>query len=324
MGLQPSSGGPRGARGRVGLIGLGSLGLPIARNLVAAGYDVVGYRRRPDEAIVRAGVTLARSVGEVAERCTIVATCLPSEDALASVVSGPGGLASFASPSTVVVELSTLPRRAKLEQKQALLASGASMLDCAVSGNHRYVADRTAALFVSGDRADYDRCSGLLAAVTDHVTYVGPFGNGSILKLIASLLVPIHTLAAAEALALAKRAGIEPALAHEAIRGTQASSVMFDTRGAAMVAGDDTGPALADYHARNIVPALELAGAAGGDYPLLRAMAACYRQAIAADFGAFDQSAMFRFLLSGCESLHDATPESDETAERTGSRWRSC
>ena len=171
------------------------------------------------------------------------------------------------------------------------------MLDCGVSGNYRFVADRTAALFASGERADFDRCAGVLAAITDHVSFVGAFGAGTTLKLIASLLVPVHTLAAAEALALARRAGIDPAVAFDAIKGSQASSAMFETRGASMVAQDYAGPALSEYHRRNVVPALELAHRAGGHFPLLHAMDACYREAIGAGFGSLDQSGILAFLL---------------------------
>ena len=92
------------------------------------------------------------------------------------------------------------------------------MLDCAISGNSRYIADRTAALFASGDRPAFDECVPVLNAITDHVTYVGPFGAGTTLKLIASLLVPVHTLAAAEALTFASRAGVDLQLVFDAIK----------------------------------------------------------------------------------------------------------
>jgi 3-hydroxyisobutyrate dehydrogenase-like beta-hydroxyacid dehydrogenase len=293
----PPAGSPhRVSREPVGVVGLGSLGLPIARNLLAGGFDVVGFRRHPSPALAEAGGTAAASARDVAARCAIVVTCLPSAEALAEVVSGSRGLAQAATARTIVVELSTLPVAAKLEQQRVLASCGAAMLDCSVSGNQRYVADRTAALFASGERADFDRCSTMLAAITDRVSFVGAFGAGTTLKLIASLLVPVHTLAAAEALALAYRAGIDPAIAFDAIKGSQASSAMFETRGAAMVAQAYGGPPMADYHRRNVAPTLELADRMGGHYPLLHAMDACYRAAIDAGFGSLDQSGLFAYL----------------------------
>jgi L-threonate 2-dehydrogenase len=287
----------RTGRAAVGVIGLGSLGLPLARNLVAGGFDVLGYQRTPSRAIVAAGGALATSVRDIGERCRIIVTCLPSSSALAEVVSGPGGLVDSVAPGTIVVDVSTLPVTDKSMQLHALRDVGAMMLDCSISGNHRYVSDRTAALFASGSRTDYERCESVLTAITGHVAFVGEFGAGTTLKLIASLLVPVHTLVAAEALALAKRSGLDPALVLDAIKGSQASSTMFETRGAAMVAGDFAGPSLSDYHRRNIVPTLALAESRGGHYPLLRAMDACYRQAMDAGFGHLDQSAIIAYLL---------------------------
>lgn len=282
----------------VGIIGLGSLGLPVALNILKHDFGVVGYRRTSSSAFSEAGGQIAASIADVAQRCDIVITCLPSSDALAEVISGEEGLAEFARPETLVVDLGMHGVALKAAQQQALSRAGASMLDCGVSGNHVYVTDRNAALFASGRRTDYERCLPILDAITNHVTYVGAFGAGTTLKLIASVLVPIHTLAAAEALALASRAGIDLEIVLGAIKGTQASSAMFETRGARMASGNHVGPPLGGYYRRNIVAALELARRLGGDYPLLGALDESYRAAIAQGFGDLDQSAMFDFLLS--------------------------
>jgi len=282
----------------VGIIGLGSLGLPVALNILKHDFGVVGYRRTSSSVFFEAGGEIAASIADVARRCDIVITCLPSSEALAEVVSGTGGLAEFARPETLVVDLGMHGVALKAAQQQALSRAGASMLDCGVSGNHVYVTDRSAALFASGRRTDYERCLPILDAITNHVTYVGAFGAGTTLKLIASVLVPIHTLAAAEALALASRAGIDLEIVLDAIKGTQASSAMFETRGARMARGNHVGPPLAGYYQRNIVAALELTRRLGGDYPLLGALDVSYRAAIAQGFGDLDQSAMFDFLLS--------------------------
>ena len=281
---------------RIGIVGLGSLGMPLARNLLRAGFDVLGYARRPSGDLAAAGGRLAESVAALARACRCVVTCLPSADALAAVVSGSDGLARHADAGDIVIDVSTLPVTAKRAQCDALVAQGAGMLDCGISGNHRYVANWTAGLFASGVRDEFDRCAVVLRAMTSHVTYVGAFGCGTAMKLVASLLVPVHTLAAAEALLLAQRAGIEPATAFAAITGTQASSGMFETRGASMAAGDFGGPPLADYYARNVALSLDLARSLGGRYPMLETMAACYRDAIGAGFGQLDQSGMFAYL----------------------------
>ena len=285
-----------GAHGPIGIIGLGSLGLPLARNLVRAGFDVVGYARHPGNALRDLGGRLAESVAVLARECRVIVTCLPSAQALADVVAGAGGVASAVAAGSIVIDVSTLPTAVKVAQRDVLAHAGAAMLDCGISGNHRYVANWTAGLFASGPRADFDRCADVLAAMTPRVTYVGAFGAGTTVKLVASLLVPVHTLAAAEALTLAQRAGVDPHLVLAALTGTQASSGMLESRGERMAAADFSGPALSDYYERNVRATLELARSVGGSYPLLDTMAACYRDAIERGFGESDQSAMLAYL----------------------------
>jgi len=282
---------------QVGMIGLGRLGLPIALNLVDGGFKILGYRRHP-ESPLEAGGRLARSVAEVGSACEIVLTCLPTPEALADVISGPGGLVSSMRPGGLVIDLGTFPIAAKREQQKALQMASIAMLDCAVSGNYRYVKARSAALFVGGDARDYQRCAAVLAAITDHVTHVGDFGAGTTLKMIASLLVPVHTLAAAEAFALASRAGISLRTVFDAIKGSQASSAMFETRGAMMVTGDyHSGEIKLQGYYRNVTKTMELAAELGGNYPLLSAMEACFRNAIASGYGQIEPSGIIEFLL---------------------------
>lgn len=283
---------------QIGMIGLGSLGLPIALNIIDGGFKILGYRRQPDSALEEAGGHLARSVAEVGNACEIIVTCLPTPEALAAVISGPEGLISSMSPGGLVVDLGTFPIAAKRNQQKALQQAGIGMLDCAVSGNYRYVKARSAALFVGGEARHYEQCATVLAAITDHVTHVGEFGAGTTLKLLASLLVPVHTLAAAEALALASRAGISLQTVFEAIKGSQASSAMFETRGAMMVSEDYRGGeiTLQGYY-RNVAKTIELATELGGHYPLLSAMETCFRRAITSGYGENEPSGIIEFLL---------------------------
>ena len=293
--------GTRSVRAVVGMVGLGSLGLPLAGNLLRAGFGVLGYARRANNGLPDLGGRLADSIAALATECQIIVTCLPSSEALVDVISGSGNLCGSVTPGAVVVDVSTLPVAVKRAQRDALAAAGAAMLDCGISGNHRYVANWTAGLFASGARSDFDRCSEVLSAMTPRVSYVGEFGAGTTLKLVASLLVPVHTLAAAEALMLAKRAGVDPQLALSALQGTQASSGMLESRGARMAAMDFSGPPLADYYERNVRATLDLARDVGGCYPLLDKMAECYRDAIARGLGELDQSAMLAYLAD-CSS----------------------
>ena len=154
-----------------------------------------------------------------------------------------------------------------------------------------------AAIFVSGDHGVFERHHALLADITDKVPFVGDFGAGTALKLIASALIPVHTMAAAEAFAIATRAGIDRQAVFDAIAGTPASSGMFETRGKAMVTGEHSRAASLEGYLKNISLAVELARSVGGNYPLLDTMHEAYQRAAEAGYGKLDQSVMFDYLM---------------------------
>ena len=234
--------------------------------------------------------------------------CLPTAEDLADVISGLDRLVSSMAPGGLVVDLGTFLIAAKRDQKKALQKAGVDMLDCAVSGNQRYINARSAALFVGGEARDYQRYAAAPAAITDYVTHVGEFGAGTTLKLLASLLVPIQTLAAAEAFALASRPGISLQTVFDAIQGSQVSSAMFETRGAMMVSGDYRGGDITlQGYCRNVAKTMELASELGGHYPLLSAMERCFRNAIEAGYGQTEPSGIIEFLLKDRSLMPDGT-----------------
>lgn len=283
--------------GTVGLVGIGSLGLAIARNLLERGNGVVGYRRSAMDDFARAGGDAASSPADVARRANVVFTCLPSGAALTEVVSGRSGLLDGISEGSVVFDLSTVPLAAMNSAREALAEKDVQFLDCTVSGNPNYVGTRTAAIFVSGEEEMFDRYRPVLADITDNVAFVGPFGAGTALKLITALLIPIHTLAAAEAFAIATRAGLDRQVVYDAIEGTPASSGMFETRGKAMVTGEHSRAISIEGYIKNIDMAVDLAETLGGEYPLLTTMRDIYGKAVESGFGGVDQSVVFDYLM---------------------------
>ena len=282
----------------VGLIGLGNLGLQIAHNLISFDFTVAGYRRGEMDHFVAAGGIPKNSPYDVARHSDIVFTCLPSAESLADVVSGPQGIAKAARPGSIVVELSTISIEAKHEQLEILTASGADMLDCTINGSPEFVLSRTAACFVSGDQFTFEKCRSAIEGITDIVKFVGEFGAGSSLKSISTALVSVHTLAAAEAIAMGERAGLNRQDVFNAVKGTPASSGMFETRGKAMVDGDyPKTRGLASYYKRNLEKVRRFADGIGGTYPLLSAALDCYAEAISHGFGNVDYSAVIEHLM---------------------------
>lgn len=224
--------------GNVGVVGVGTMGLPVAANLLAAGYGVVGYRRSPVPAqFLALGGTVASSPAELASRCDAVLVILPGPDALLQVVLGDTGLAAGARQGSVIVEMSTMPIAVKERCREALAQRGAAMLDAPISGMPAMVTNRTASIFGSGDEQDFATVRAVLEAVTGRVEHLGPFGAGSVTKYVAHLLLAVNTLATAEALGLARRAGVDLDRLLQVLSGTVASSAAMTARGPLMARG---------------------------------------------------------------------------------------
>lgn len=305
----------------IGLVGIGNLGFAIAQNLLEAGHRVVGYRRTMMEKFIAAGGEAGASPRDVAEKADVVLTSIPSREALHEVFSGPEGILSAGRGGFDVFELSTVSLKEKLIIRDAAQAAGVTMVDCTISGNPVYIAARNAAIFVGGDRAAFERWAPVLRDITDKVTWMGPFGTGRIAKFVALYLVATHTLAAAEAFELATRAGLDRAAMFEAIKGSNATSAMFESRGALMVDRDYQGydsdkrreskarqaagrvpnRGMAN-RSRQIGRMAKLAAALGGSYPLLDAMNRTYAEAVEAEFGVYDIAEVFEYLMEGREA----------------------
>jgi 3-hydroxyisobutyrate dehydrogenase-like beta-hydroxyacid dehydrogenase len=225
------------AQQSVGMIGLGIMGSAMSFNLGRAGFRVIGYdvmpKRRAEH--VRAGGTAAKSPRDVARRAGILITSLPSAKALAQVAEE---LAASAPRGTTVIETSTLPIGAKTAARDVLAKRGVILLDCPLSGTGAQARVKDLIIYVSGDRAAYRKAAPVMQGFTRANYYVGPFGAGSKMKFVANLLVAIHNVAAAEAMVLAMKAGLDPALVLKVVSDGAGSSRMFQVRGPMMVKGD--------------------------------------------------------------------------------------
>jgi 3-hydroxyisobutyrate dehydrogenase-like beta-hydroxyacid dehydrogenase len=219
------------AKRSVGMLGLGIMGSAMAANLLKAGFKVVGYdpvaacRKRHR----RAGGTLAESVDDVARRTTIVISSLPSEKALLS-----NAKAFPQKTHQIVIETSTLPVAAKEKARRILAARGVTLLDCPLSGTGAQARAKDLVVYASGPAGAVRRCAGVFAGFSRKSAYLGKFGNGSRMKFAANLLVAIHNVAAAEAMILATKSGLSPALAVKVLGDGAGSSRMLQVRGPMM------------------------------------------------------------------------------------------
>jgi L-threonate 2-dehydrogenase len=219
---------------RVGVIGLGKMGLPIARNLMERGFAVTGYRRSGSPELAAAGGTVAASPADVAASADVLLSIVPDAQAVDEVVRGPRGTVHGLRPGTVHIEMSTIDAARKADLRDAVRAAGGDLLDCPISGSPGMVAPRLATTFVSGEPASVEAVRAVLDAISGSWVYTGAFGTGASMKYVANLLIGVHTVAAAEALLLADRLGLDLALVQQTLDPSIAASAILKQRGPVM------------------------------------------------------------------------------------------
>jgi len=281
----------------VGMIGLGQIGMPVARLLLEAGHTVYGYRRHAMDDLAALGGIPARSPAEIGERCAVALICVPSDAALLDLVTSEAGLAHGARPGFVAADLSMLTLAAKHEARAALQEVGADMLDAPVSGIPPMVAAKRASYFVSGAPGAYEQARSAFAALGEQHYYLGEFGCGSAMKAVANLLVAVHGLAAAEAMVLAEKAGLDPQTVIDLIKPSIASSATFAVRAPIMAARAFEPPNGKTCQVQEFIGVIRsLSKPLGAPTPLLDTAARYFDQAVADGHGDQDMSSVFAVL----------------------------
>jgi L-threonate 2-dehydrogenase len=219
---------------RVGMIGLGKMGLPIARNLIERGFEVTGYRRQATPDLAAAGGIAVGSAAAAAAHADVLLSILPGAADVEQAICGPDGTLAALRPGTVHLEMSTIDVARKRRVAEAVRVRGGDLLDCPISGSPGMVGPRLATTFASGDRASVDRVAAVLDAISGPWVYAGPFGAGAALKYIANLLLAAHTVAAAEAIVLARSAGLDLELVQRTLDSSIGSSAIWKQRGPVM------------------------------------------------------------------------------------------
>ncbi len=224
----------------VGIVGLGRMGSAMAKNLIEAGFEVVG--RDTDEAradaLAAMGGRPVESPRAVAEAADCVMTSLPSIAAFEAVTAGADGIAAANKPGLVAFDTSTLPIAVKEAGRAALAQAGGILLDTPLSGTGAQAVTRDLVVYASGDTDAIASLTGVFDGFSRAHYDLGEFGNGSRMKFVANLLVAIHNVATGEAFALGIKAGLDPETIYEVISNSAATSRIFEVRGPQMVAGD--------------------------------------------------------------------------------------
>lgn len=283
----------------VGVVGLGVMGSAMSTHLLAAGVPVLGYDIEPERCAEHdaRGGTVCRCSAEVAAGAEVVVTSLPDEAALHAVLDGEGGLHAGARPGLVVVETSTLSPEAKRAGRDRAAAWGATLLDCPMSGTGQQARDGDLVAYVSGDPAAKRKAGPVLAAFTRAQHDLGEFGQGTMMKLVANLLVAVHNVAAAEALLLAQRAGLDLERVLDVVGDGAGGSRMLAVRGPLMAAGRYGEPtATVATMQKDIALIAAFAARAASPTPLFAAATVLYQAAVAQDRLHEDTACVFGVL----------------------------
>jgi 3-hydroxyisobutyrate dehydrogenase len=214
----------------IGVIGVGRIGLPICENLIKSGYRVLGYRRSSLAEFQKIGGVPAKSPAEIGEQTDIVFSCVPTSEAMDEVVNGPKGLVHSARPGQIIAELGSHPVPDKEKHVATLAKKGAAYIDGEVSGTPGMVSARKAVIYLGGDAEACKKLEPVVNGFSDMCLYFGPFGAASKVKLVNNLLVAVHIAAAAEAMALGLKAGVDVDLMIKAIASGSGGSTQFGIR----------------------------------------------------------------------------------------------
>ncbi|MDN3274326.1 NAD(P)-dependent oxidoreductase [Frankia sp. RB7] len=275
------------------MIGLGIMGYAMSKNLLAAGFSVVGYdvSQRAIDAFRTNGGTVAGSVAEVGNAAEILVTSLPSAKALFDVVDE---LRTLDRKERVLAETSTFTLDEKSKACVLLAQAGMVMLDCPLSGSGSQALERDVLVYGSGDKAAYTRCLPIFEGFSRASHYLGTFGNGSKTKYVANLMVAVHTAVAGEAFALARKAGLDPAQTYAVISDGAAGSRALTVRGQMLIEDNyetiRTMPL--ELWRKDMKVIADFAGSLACPTPMFSASVPLFNAAVASGYGEQDTAAV--------------------------------
>ena len=254
----------------IGFIGLGIMGRPMARNLLKAGYSLVVHSRSqgPVDDVVAAGATKGTSPKDVAARCDVLITMLPNSPDVELVALGRDGVIEGAKPGLIFVDMSTISPIVSQKVGAALAAKGVKMLDAPVSGGEQGAINAALSIMVGGDKAVFDQVMPIFQTMGKTITLLGPLGFGGFTKLANQIIVAGNLTALAEALTLAKKAGLDRDLTLTALGGGLAGSRCLEQKKPNYVAGSYKPGFKIDLHHKDLGLILESARELGVPVPV--------------------------------------------------------
>jgi len=273
----------------------------MALNLLKAGFPLVVHSRSrgPVEAVAAAGATAATSSAEVARRCDVIVTMLPDLPDVRQVLAGPDGVLPAVRPGAVIIDMSTIPPTAARELAAEATRHGATFLDAPVSGGEIGAIDGTLAIMVGGEAAAVERVRPVLNAVgnPERIVHIGESGAGQVCKVCNQIAIGGTLAVVSELIALARKAGVDPAKVREALLGGFAASRVLEVHGERILSGNYTPGFRAALYQKDMAIVVETARAFGVPMPVSSAVRQLVDAMIAAGRGDKDLSALATVLF---------------------------
>jgi 2-hydroxy-3-oxopropionate reductase len=294
---------------KIGFIGLGIMGKPMAKNILKAGYELVvnTMDQKTIDEFVSLGAEGAANGKEVAEKADVIITMLPNSPQVREVCLGEGGVIEGASDKTVVIDMSSIDPTESRAIAAELANKGVEMLDCPVSGGEPKAIDGTLSVMCGGKKEVWDTYYDLLMTMAGSVVYVGPIGSGNVAKLANQMIVASNIGIVAEALTFAKKAGTDPELVYQAIRGGLAGSTVLDAKAPMMLSGNYKPGFRINLHVKDLTNALNASHAINMPVPMTAHMMEVMQELMNHDEGACDHDDIVRYYerMTGVSIVKD-------------------
>lgn len=290
---------------KIGFIGLGIMGKPMAKNLIKAGYELVVYDIVKDNVddVVAAGAKAASSSKELAEGSKIIITMLPNSPHVKTVVMGEAGLLEGATEGTILIDMSSIAPEVSQEVEKACSAKGVKMIDAPVSGGEPKAIDGSLSIMVGGEEAVFNEVNDILLKMGASAVHCGSIGAGNTTKLANQVIVALNIAAVSEAFMLSTRAGVDPIKVFDAIKGGLAGSTVMNAKVPMITEGNFEPGFKIDLHIKDLNNALETGHSVGAPLPLTASVMEILQNLHANGHGQCDHSgiAMYYEKLTGTE-----------------------
>ena len=282
---------------KIGMIGLGIMGKPMAKNIIKGGFTdlmVSDLNQAAVDEVVACGAKQATNK-EIGETCDVVLTMLPNSPHVKAVMLGENGVASFMKAGQTFIDMSSINPVASKEIYAELEKKGIDMLDAPVSGGEPKAIDGSLSFMVGGKQEVFDKFKPLLDTMGGSVVRCGEVGAGNTTKLANQIIVACNIQALAEALTLAQKAGVDPELVFQAIKGGLAGSTVMNAKAPMMIEGNDKPGFKIDLHIKDLNNALDCAHSVGAPVPMTAAVQEILQWMHSHEGGQKDHSAIAQY-----------------------------